>query len=53
MTDVTPFEANISDEVLDDLQQRLSLTRWPEQEPCEGWAQGIPLAYTRELVDTG
>ena len=24
-------------------------TRWPEAETVEGWAQGTPLAYAREL----
>jgi len=50
MTDVTPFNVAVSEGDLDDLKRRLALTRWPEQEPCEGWEQGIPLAYTRELA---
>jgi pimeloyl-ACP methyl ester carboxylesterase len=50
-TDVTPFEVKIPDTELEDLKQRLARTRWPEKEPCDDWAQGIPLAYTRELAD--
>jgi pimeloyl-ACP methyl ester carboxylesterase len=50
-TDVTPFEVNIPDSELDDLKQRLARTRWPEKEPCDGWEQGMPLAYTRELAN--
>lgn len=48
---ITPFEVAIPDTQLDDLRQRLAMTRWPERETVEDWSQGIPLAYTRELVD--
>jgi pimeloyl-ACP methyl ester carboxylesterase len=50
-TDVIPFTVNIETAVLDDLKQRLNNARWPEQETCEGWSQGIPLAYSRELAN--
>ncbi|MEZ5501442.1 MAG: epoxide hydrolase [Halioglobus sp.] len=50
-TDITPFKAAIPAAALEDLQQRLANTRWPEQETCQGWDQGIPLEYTRELAD--
>lgn len=50
-TDLQPFTVNIDTAVLDDLQQRLNNARWPERETCEGWSQGIPLAYTRELAN--
>lgn len=49
--DLRPFTVNIDDAVLGDLQQRLKNTRWPEQETCEGWSQGMPLAYTQELAN--
>ncbi|MFK7975792.1 MAG: epoxide hydrolase family protein [Halioglobus sp.] len=49
--DITPFKVNIEQAVLDDLKMRLQLTRWPEQETCEGWGQGTPLAYARELAE--
>lgn len=49
-TDITPFEAAIPASELEDLQQRLARTRWPEKEPCDDWSQGIPLDYTRELA---
>jgi pimeloyl-ACP methyl ester carboxylesterase len=48
---ISPFTAAITDEQLQDLQQRLAQTRWPERETCEGWDQGMPLQYTRELAD--
>lgn len=49
--DITPFQVNIEQSVLDDLQMRLQLTRWPESETCEGWDQGTPLSYARELAE--
>ncbi|MBK6509938.1 MAG: alpha/beta fold hydrolase [Haliea sp.] len=45
------FTVNIDTAMLDDLRQRLNNARWPERETCEGWSQGIPLAYTRELAN--
>lgn len=50
-TDLQPFAVNIDTAMLDDLRQRLNNARWPERETCEGWSQGIPLAYTRELAN--
>lgn len=50
-TDITPFTAAISDAQLQDLKQRLNNARWPENETCDDWSQGIPLAYTRELAE--
>jgi pimeloyl-ACP methyl ester carboxylesterase len=51
MTDVRPFRIAVSDGDLDDLQRRLTHTRWPEAEPVDDWTQGIPLAYTRDLAE--
>jgi epoxide hydrolase len=48
--DITPFRIAVSDDVLDDLRQRLARTRWPERECVDDWSQGIPLDYTRELA---
>jgi pimeloyl-ACP methyl ester carboxylesterase len=50
-TDITPFTIDIADSELLDLKQRIGNTRWPDEQPCEGWAQGLPLAYARELAD--
>jgi pimeloyl-ACP methyl ester carboxylesterase len=50
-TDLQTFTVNIDTAMLDDLRQRLNNARWPERETCEGWSQGIPLAYTRELAN--
>lgn len=49
-TEITPFEVAVPDTDLEDLRQRLSLTRWPERETVADWSQGIPLEYTRDLA---
>ena len=46
----TPFPINVPQEALDDLHQRLDLTRFPDSETPDDWSQGIPLAYVKELV---
>ena len=50
-SEITPFKVAIPDSELDDLKQRLNNTRWPDPESCDGWQQGIPLSYTRELAE--
>ena len=47
---VNPFTINVSDNVLEDLQKRLSLTRWPDEIPGSGWGYGTNLDYLKELV---
>ena len=49
--EVRPFEIAVENTQLQELRQRIANTRWPEQETCEGWDQGVPLAYARELAD--
>lgn len=46
----TPFTIEIPQAQLDDLRQRLALTRWPEAETVDDWNQGVPLAYAKELA---
>lgn len=46
-----PFEIHVPDDVLDDLRQRLSRTRWPDALPGTGWDYGADVAYVRELCD--
>ena len=48
---IKPFQINIDQDQLDDLHQRLDLTRWPEDHAELGWTHGIPVGYLRELVD--
>lgn len=47
---VEPFELAVSDEVLQDLHQRLERVRWPDPEPVMDWSQGVPLARIQQLV---
>ena len=49
MDDVRKFEIHVDDEILTDLNDRLSRTRWPESEPVDDWSQGIPLQYVQNL----
>jgi pimeloyl-ACP methyl ester carboxylesterase len=48
--DVKPFEVQVTEEVLDDLQARLARTRWPDEIADAGWEQGTNLALLKELV---
>lgn len=48
---ISPFKLSIIQEVLDDLQLRLKLTRWPEKESVTDWSQGVPLAAIQELCE--
>ncbi|WP_068052997.1 epoxide hydrolase family protein [Nocardia xishanensis] len=50
-TEITPFRIDVSQHQLDDLNRRLDTTRWTDGLPGVGWAQGIPLDYTRELAE--
>src|SRR5215212_6379426 len=46
-----PFQINVQQPVLDDLQERLARTRWPDELPGVGWSYGVPLDYVRRLHD--
>ncbi len=50
MTEIVPFEIAISQAAIDDLNARLSATRFPEAETTGDWNQGVPLAYAQELA---
>ena len=45
-----PFVIAVPEVLLNDLQQRLALTRWPDEVPGSGWRYGANLAYVKELV---
>ena len=49
--DVQPFRVQVSDAPLEDLQERLARTRWPDEILDSGWDYGSNLAYIKELVD--
>ncbi len=46
---VQTFEVHIAGADVADLRARLAGTRWPERETVDDWAQGVPLAYARDL----
>ncbi len=48
--EIRPFKIAATEAELDDLRRRLQATRWPDPETPGDWSQGIPLAYTQELV---
>jgi hypothetical protein len=48
--DFRPFEVRVSEDLLDDLRERLARTRWPEEVVSAGWDYGTNIAYIRELV---
>ncbi|NOK59806.1 MAG: epoxide hydrolase [Chloroflexi bacterium AL-W] len=48
---VQPFTINIPQDTLDDVQDRLARTRWPDELPDVMWNYGVPLTYVKELVE--
>lgn len=50
-TQVKPFTINIPQAALDDLQDRLKRTRWPDEAPDSGWTMGTNLSYMKHLAD--
>ncbi len=48
---IRTFKINVEDAVLDDLQRRLSATRWPDQIDKTGWQYGVDLDYMKQLVE--
>ena len=46
-----PFKIDISEDQLNDLKQRLSLTRWPDELEDAEWQYGAPLADVRRLAE--
>jgi pimeloyl-ACP methyl ester carboxylesterase len=46
---ITPFRSETPQAVIDDLKDRLSRTRFPDQIEGTGWDYGADIAYVREL----
>ena len=46
------YDIRVDDAVLDDLRDRLSRTRVPDEIDDTGWEYGIPYTYLRELIVT-
>src|SRR5919107_5730548 len=49
-TAIHPFTIAIAQDALDDLQDRLSRTRYPAPAPGDSWAFGTPVAYLEKMV---
>jgi microsomal epoxide hydrolase len=49
-TQPAPFQLHVPEAVLEDLQTRLRLTRWPDEPEGAPWASGTSLAYLRGLT---
>ena len=48
---VKPFKINVPQSALDDLQERLKGTRWPDEATDSGWSMGTNLGYMKQLAD--
>ena len=48
--EIRPFKVEVPQAALDDLRQRLAMTRWPERETTSDWSQGAPLDRMQALV---
>lgn len=47
-----PFRIEIPQADIDDLNERLARTRWPEGEiPDADWSRGVPVEYLKELAE--
>lgn len=49
--EIQPFRASMPQASLDDLQDRLRRTRWPNELSGVGWQYGVPMSYVRRLHD--
>ncbi|WP_432076638.1 epoxide hydrolase family protein [Streptomyces wuyuanensis] len=50
-SDIRSFRIDIPQAQLDDLQARLTGTRWPDELPGVGWSRGVPMAYLKDLAE--
>ena len=48
---VRPFRIDVPQVAIDDLQDRLARTRWPDELPGVGWDYGVPLDYLHDLAE--
>jgi len=48
---IEPFRISISEDMLDDLRDRLRRTRWPDQIVGSGWTYGADTSAVRELCE--
>ena len=50
MTEIRPFNIDVTDDMLDDLRRRIDETRWPTKELVADRSQGVQLATLQELA---
>jgi pimeloyl-ACP methyl ester carboxylesterase len=50
-TDISPFQVEIPEDRIADLQRRISATRWPSKELVDDRSQGVQLAALKALAD--
>jgi len=48
---IDPFQISISQEILDDLRERLERARWPDEVQGADWRYGASLEYMKELAN--
>jgi microsomal epoxide hydrolase len=48
---IKPFKIHVAQKTLDELGERLSKTRWPDEIEGAGWNYGTNLAYLKSLVE--
>jgi epoxide hydrolase len=49
--EIRPFCIDIPQADLDDLKNRLTRARWPQELPSVGWSRGVSLDYLKELAE--
>jgi pimeloyl-ACP methyl ester carboxylesterase len=49
--EIRPFRIDVPQSALDDLRDRLTRTRWPDDLPGVDWSYGVPLSRLKELVE--
>lgn len=49
-TAIHPFRVDVPQSDLDDLHDRLARIRWPDGPPADGWRDGTPLGYLKDLA---
>jgi epoxide hydrolase len=50
-SDIRPFRIDIPQRDVDDLDDRLARTRWPDDLPGASWERGVPGGYLRDLAE--
>ncbi|MFF2625178.1 epoxide hydrolase family protein [Kitasatospora griseola] len=51
MTAIHPYRIDVPQSALDDLDDRLARTRWPEALPGVGWSYGVDRDYLADLAE--